>query len=198
MPERADRKRHVTGQFKRIGLKNVEFVQAIKPDDEGVFKRKGTHGCALSHRQLFHRAKRHALESILIFEDDVVFCEDFIEKISPILTELRTCDWDIFYFFKPRKGGHDLDGNRGDIIGSHHSGLVKTTGSIMTHAYAIHSRCIDLLIEKTNPEYMRDHIPFEIRAIDKAIAHLNLSCYACSTDLTYQNPDLHSSIKVES
>lgn len=105
LPDRADRKRHVTTQFIRIGLHDVEFVHAIKPVNKGVFKRKGTHGCALSHRLLFHYAKRHQLESILIFEDDVVFCEDFLEKIGPILTELRTCDWDVFYLFKPRKGG---------------------------------------------------------------------------------------------
>ena len=196
LKERTDRRRHASAQFRRLRLPRVEFVNAVAPPDEGVFRTKGTHGCALSHRSLFMKAKMERLNSLAIFEDDVVFRDDFATAIGPIVEDLRSVVWDVFYFFRPRKGANDLDGDRGDILQTRASGLVRTTGSTLTHAYAIHSRCVDVLLEKTDPAYLRDHTPFEIRAIDKAIAHLHLKCYACASDLTYQEPALLSSIEV--
>lgn len=197
LPERTDRKRHATEQFEKIGLRDVEFVSAIKPIDKGVFRTQGTHGCALSHRLLFQKALSEKHNNILIFEDDVVFSDDFQERIESIIEELKKRTWDIFYFFKPRKGTYDLYRDRGDILSSHRSGLVRTTGSIKTHAYAIHHRCLEELLTKTDPDYLKENIPFEIRAIDKVIADLKLACFGCSTDLTFQDPDLPSSIEVE-
>jgi hypothetical protein len=197
LPERTDRRRHATEQFEKIGLRDVVFVTAIKPIDKGVFRTQGTHGCALSHRLLFQKAKTENLDNILIFEDDVVFSDDFQEKIGPIIEELKKRTWDIFYFFKPRKGTFDLYRDRGDILSSHRSGLVRTTGSIKTHAFAIHHRCLEELLAKTDPDYLEENVPFETRAIDKVIADLRLVCFGCSTDLTFQDPDLPSSIEVE-
>ena len=197
LPERTDRRLHTAEQFERIGLKGVSFIDAVKPFDQGVFRTPGTHGCALSHRHLFRMAKTEKLENILIFEDDVVFSEDFLQRIGPIVDELKKRTWDIFYLFKPRKGGFDLTRERGDILSSHRSGLVRTTGSIMTHAYAIHHRCLDELLEKTDPDYLNMNVPFEVRAIDKVIADLRLTCFGCSTDLTFQDPGLPSSIEIE-
>jgi hypothetical protein len=73
--------------------------------------------------------------------------------------------------------------------------LLQTAGTVKTHAYAIHSRCLDVLIEKTDPSYLSEHLPLEIRAVDKAIATLDLRFYACHSDLVYQDPGLFSSIE---
>lgn len=197
LAERFDRRRNAERQFESIGLQEVHFIVGSRPPDEGVFRTQGTHGCALSHARIFRQAKEEGLESIVIFEDDVVFSEDFHARIIPILEDLKKVEWDLFYFFHPIKGAFDLKGDRGDVLASHPSGLLQTAGTVKTHAYAIHSRCLDVLIEKTDPSYLSEHLPVEIRAVDKAIANLDLRFFACRSDLAFQDPGLFSSIDTE-
>ncbi len=195
LAERFDRRRSAEKQFDSIGLHDVVFIEGSRPADEGVFRTQGTHGCALSHARVFRHAKEEGFEAFVIFEDDVVFTEGFHERLFSILEDLKKVEWDLFFFFHPVKGGFDLRGDRGDVLASHPSGLLKTAGTVKAHAYAIHSRCLDVLIETIDPSYLSKHLPLEIRAVDKAIATLNLRFYACHSDLVYQDPGLFSSIE---
>jgi hypothetical protein len=195
LESRFDRNSNAQSQFNSINLKNIDFIQGKEPKQKGPFKRPGTFGCYLSHMDIFHLAKKDDLDSFVVFEDDVVFEKHFLVNIEPILEDLKNQDWDIFYLFSPRKGSHDIKKNRGEILKNWESGLVKTTGSILTHAYAVNCKCLDILLEKLSQESIRN-LPLDIRPIDKSISNLNLNYYGCSSDLTYQNPDIVSSIKL--
>lgn len=195
LKERIDRKESVLKQFQSVGLNDVEFIDAFSPNNEGIFKTKGAHGCALSHIYIYKKIKESNYENIIIFEDDLIFSENFLDLINPIVEDLKNLNWDIFYFFKPKKGSHDIHDSRGNIIETYESGLVKTSGTILSHAYAINIKCIDTLIEQTNPLYLEKHNDLHIRAIDKALANLNLNFFACHSDLIYQDENLFSSIK---
>lgn len=59
-------------------------------------------GCASSHRQILERCISQRLESVLILEDDAVFCEDFTAKANAYLKNLPS-DWQWAYF-----GGNNL------------------------------------------------------------------------------------------
>ena len=89
---RADRRREMAGELKRLGLKNdprVEFFEAIAPADRGKWRTIGEHGCYLSHLAVLRQAAL-AGESILLLEDDCDFTD-----------AAQTSDWgagsDIFY-----------------------------------------------------------------------------------------------------
>jgi GR25 family glycosyltransferase involved in LPS biosynthesis len=54
---------------------------------------------SLSHFAVIADAKKCGYESILIFEDDAVFVDEFEEKIKPVVDELKEItDWDLVYF----------------------------------------------------------------------------------------------------
>lgn len=57
----------------------------------------GAYGCLLSHVEVVREARRHGLTSILIFEDDVVFDDQFEQKFSEYIRQLPA-DWDMLFF----------------------------------------------------------------------------------------------------
>jgi GR25 family glycosyltransferase involved in LPS biosynthesis len=57
----------------------------------------GAYGCLLSHLEVVREARRLRLSSILIFEDDVVFDDQFEQKFSDYVRELPA-DWDMLFF----------------------------------------------------------------------------------------------------
>ncbi len=190
LKERTDRLQTTTRQLEGVGIKDFNLVEAIRATTASPFKTIHAKGCALSHLKTWSAARTQNLDNFIVFEDDVVFYTDFLDKIEPIIQDLKTVDWDIFYFFAPKKGRNDLTGNRGEIISSSSSGLVKTTGTILLHAYAVNTKCLDVLLEKLTPEYLEEHNHLDIRVIDKALPNLDLNFYACNIDLAYQNKSL--------
>lgn len=190
LKERSDRLKFANSQLNGVGIKDFNLVEAIRADSAPPFKTIHAKGCAFSHLKTWREAKSQNLDNFIVFEDDVVFSPHFLSKIDLIIQDLKQVDWDIFYFFSPKKGRNDLNGNRGEIISSYDSGLVKTTGTILLHAYAVNTKCLDLLLEKLTPEYLEKHNHLDIRVIDKALPNLDLNFYACNIDLTYQDKSL--------
>jgi glycosyl transferase family 25 len=56
----------------------------------------GEIGCFLSHLRIFNRMRRENIPYALIFEDDAIFCDNFLEKYSKILQHLPS-DTGILY-----------------------------------------------------------------------------------------------------
>jgi GR25 family glycosyltransferase involved in LPS biosynthesis len=95
----------------------------------------GQVGCTLSHLAIIRHAKEHKMESIFIIEDDVELADNFNEIVSNALEELPK-DWCMFY-----AGGNHLK-----KASPHSEHLVKLSGTLTTHAYGIHSRFYDAII----------------------------------------------------
>ena len=79
--------------------KNMKDEQsAIEKEVVTRFSRldPGEIGCFISHLRIFNRIRRENLPYALIFEDDAIFCDNFLEKYSKILEELPS-DTDILY-----------------------------------------------------------------------------------------------------
>ncbi len=101
------RKMTVQAEFDKAGIE-VEFFKAIDKHElvlpELSCKKghdaTGILACALSHRALIKYAKKNKLPAICIFEDDVVFCDDFRERIK-FIESIPDFDFDIFSL-----GGH--------------------------------------------------------------------------------------------
>lgn len=126
LKERVDRKLNVELQFKKIGINQIKFIDGVKIEESGIFKYKGTHGCALAHRKIFDIANKLNIENFIIFEDDIIFTDNFLQRIEPIIESLKLVNWDIFYFYKPRKGtcpySTILNKNQGKILETYNSG----------------------------------------------------------------------------
>jgi len=59
-------------------------------------RRFGAIACAMSWKSMLEKALKNKYKSILIFEDDIVFCDNFNTKLSEKLTTLPE-DWNILH-----------------------------------------------------------------------------------------------------
>lgn len=98
---RADRRRQIERQLRRIGLSlqssPVELFAAIRPEAKGDFESIGARGCFLSHLEVLRLARSRQYARILILEDDVNFTPRFEEQIEECVTALQAEPWDVFY-----------------------------------------------------------------------------------------------------
>jgi hypothetical protein len=101
LPSRADRRREIDRQLRRIGLSlespQVELFAAIRPDRKGDFDSIGAHGCFMSHLGVLRLARDRRYGRIVILEDDVNFAPRFSEQIEGCVAALRAQPWDVFY-----------------------------------------------------------------------------------------------------
>ena len=103
-------------QLANVGLDNdprVEFFDACRFTEPGIFRAAGSRGCFTSHSIIISEAAA-AGESVLIFEDDC----DFLPEAKTYRTMGQ---WDVFYGGYMARNPHDLQNS--DIIGSHFIGL---------------------------------------------------------------------------
>jgi glycosyl transferase family 25 len=112
LPHRADRRREMRHQLKRLGLaddRRVSFFEASRAEGLGGFSSKNVHGCFASHLRLLEEAAK-AGERVLVLEDDCDFAPAArIYELPP--------EWDIFYGGYLADTPDDLDNS--NMIGAH-------------------------------------------------------------------------------
>lgn len=116
----------------------------------------GQLGCTLSHLGIIKYAKAKKLEKIFVFEDDIKMSMEFNDIISKAIEELPE-DWCLFYA--------GINHNVPPIPFSKH--LVKVSKAYCNHAYAIHSRYYDIiinLIEKNYNQVIDDYYAVHINS----------------------------------
>jgi hypothetical protein len=102
LDKRPERKEAFERRIKEIGIE-VERFSALELKEEDVanpFNENDWHiklSCTHSHFEMIKEAKKRGWKNCVIFEDDCVFANGFIEKIKLCVEELKTLDWDIFY-----------------------------------------------------------------------------------------------------
>jgi glycosyl transferase family 25 len=128
LDERIDRKELAEKEFIKLGIQPERF-SAIKREN-------GAEGCYLSHLNLLKEAQI-SNSNLLVFEDDVQFCENAKEMIENALDELSRKDWVLFYL-----GGNIL---RPAYQVSKH--LAKLSHCQSTHAISYNIKYIPQIIE---------------------------------------------------
>ncbi len=137
LPERADRRREVTGALKRIGLSfipgKIEIFPALKPKNAAGFPSPGVRGCFLSHLSVIKKAFELDISSVLILEDDVEFAGISRKGWSSILQQLDEQPWSFAYL-----GYTHVDGSTRASQGAEQIKMQPFTGSLRcAHAYAV-------------------------------------------------------------
>ncbi len=104
LERRTDRKIQMEKKLKDIGLNNYEFVNAVdgkkdkilnyfsklKKENKTNIINSGHFGCLLSHIKVIKKAIKNNHKKIMILEDDIIFEENFIERIKNI--KIPKCD----------------------------------------------------------------------------------------------------------
>ena len=147
LKRRNDRKIMIINNFNKVGITNYEFITGVDGLDQNVFNKfneykknlktkiitSGHFGCLLSHIKSISLAKQRGYSSIMILEDDVVFCDNFIKKISKI----KIPNYDMIYL--------------GGIIKQKKIFLNNwtiTNGILGAYAYILTSKVYDIILDE--------------------------------------------------
>lgn len=145
LDERTDRWEQAQIEFNKLGIADfVERWPAIKNDD-------GNLGCTLSHMSIIKHCIENDYKNVLIFEDDVLFVEDDVEKLKKALNDLfEMGNWDLFYI------GSTIDPNVGRFNRVTDE-ILKTNFAYTTHAYAANKQVFTPMVEAWERMISRGH-----------------------------------------
>jgi GR25 family glycosyltransferase involved in LPS biosynthesis len=95
------RKEHIIDQLKKHNITDFEFIECYDRDsltemDIKKFTRitLGEISLFLKHVEIF---KKTINDIIIVFEDDAILIDNFNEKLSLLLGQLQTIEWDIIF-----------------------------------------------------------------------------------------------------
>jgi hypothetical protein len=98
-----ERKAHIIKQLESVGIKEYEFI--LTKDREVLTENelKKFSGITSSEASLLLKNvevfKSDGLDNqmVVVFEDDAVFCHNFIERLNICLLQLKTEEWDVLF-----------------------------------------------------------------------------------------------------
>lgn len=129
-------------RFEALGKEDLDVqtsFEKIKNDGSALIKTIGATGCLLSHRAIINDAIKNNYSNILIFEDDVLFDKNFLNKINYI--KLIPNNWTLLYL-----GASQHDWSKVKIKNNHYN-AIKTDG---TFAYAIKKNAFKEILNLSN------------------------------------------------
>jgi len=171
LDDRADRRAEAKRQFGKIGLlESVEFVIVKKHPyniEQGIYE---------SHLICMEKGIRAGADTIVVFEDDILF-----ERFSPAV--LKNCidflstdrHWNALYF-----GCLVSDSKK-----TQHRSVLKVKYRCLTHAYVLSRKFAELLVKKSWRE-----IPF-----DDWLCSLNDEFYAIYPSFAFQSNSRSDNIR---
>jgi GR25 family glycosyltransferase involved in LPS biosynthesis len=97
-----ERKKSILEQFDKHGITNFEFIEKYDTDNIttngmdvfGTNLKFGSHlklpiiSLILKHIHVYYEMCIHNIEQVLIFEDDVILCDNFTEKLTNYLSQM--------------------------------------------------------------------------------------------------------------
>lgn len=124
---RVDRYEHVTSEVKKLTLDGFEIVEGIIDESKTCFQ---------SQQKCIRIAKERGLPYVLVLEDDVVFTEGAQQILEEVFEIVQTLDWDMFFLgANLQKPAQRLTTN-----------LLKLSGAYAAHAYMVHQRFYDVIL----------------------------------------------------
>ena len=181
LDKRTERKEAFEARSKEAGFE-VERFSAIQLKEEDVPNpHNGVNwhikiSCTYSHFEMIKEAKRRGWKNCVIFEDDCVFVDGFVNKIKECIEEMKDKKWDIFY----------IGGEPGGWCDSVSDRLAKcTAGMYATHAYVINESFYDNVI----------NLPYTMGIIDTIYMSMYDNNYYMSKELlAWQDDDFESDL----
>ena len=164
LASRTDRNDHMIKELARIDLNAIRQEAFLPSEFQGpkyeVMRRRtpGAIGCYMSQLVVMAKALNEG-QHAFVMEDDLVFCDDFKERIEIIDKFLSENQWDVFwmggtYHTEPtwHKNPHPQDMkyctctlNR-DYEPTDNARIVRTYGAFSTHCYIVNRHSISKVI----------------------------------------------------
>jgi GR25 family glycosyltransferase involved in LPS biosynthesis len=163
LDERADRRHEARKQFSNVGLTDrVEFVIVQKhPDDN----EQGIHE---SHMECMRKGIRADAQTMLIFEDDIVFDRFSVKVLADCVHFLSTTSsWDILFFGCLSSGSRRTENNS----------VLKVRYRCLTHAYVVQRSFAETLLG----------IPWRNTPYDALLCSLTGDYYAAYPSFAFQS-----------
>jgi GR25 family glycosyltransferase involved in LPS biosynthesis len=172
LDRRNDRWENVNKKFqdKKIKVERFRAIDAVDVDDEefknanpnglhgieasvnGIIENKSAMGCLLSHLSIIKDAKEKNYKRILIFEDDVIFSDDFDARIKSI----NELNWRLIYL-----GASQFSTNKLRL----RNNFYLSENTYGTFAYAIDCDLYDTIIKKfTEKRKSADNYLLEVQS----------------------------------
>jgi len=97
LERRKDRMSHMSLEMKRLGIpyKRFDAIDGEKLEEKTIIN-KSTVATIRSHIGVIKNASKNGYNKIAVFEDDIIFCDDFESRFKYYLENIPT-DWDIMY-----------------------------------------------------------------------------------------------------
>ena len=181
LASRTDRRESFEQRIQSLGLYVPRFEALIlEENDQNITDKLRTDahyrqkiGCTLSHMAVIRLAKTKQWDNIMIFEDDCVFNENFIQKMFHCISELKTISWDMFYM-----GGEP---NVPCLPLTENLRICSETGGMYgTHAYAVNHTFYDKILALR---------PYDLSSVDCLYLHLTSRVYVLSKDMLATQDD---------
>lgn len=137
MPEHTERLLQAKEELSKIGITDFHVFPGIKINN-GVTIQDREAGCKLSHMAIIEKAQQSKLKNVLIFEDDIIFSDKFINAIEQITEFIKNTPFDLFYF------GGNTNGKVNEKI---KKSIIKVKSFYTTHAYCINHKAYQSILD---------------------------------------------------
>lgn len=174
LDHRADRWEAFQERAAQRGIVGFERYRAVHGDAccHPAWWRAGNGGwgCLMSHVGIAQQALMDGIDSYLVFEDDVVFSDDFCERLPKIMESLEGALWDQLYL-----GGQHLYVETSPPW-PFRENVVRCKNVNRTHAMAIHKRFMLKFYQHIlhAPDYLAKHVrPSAERKVTEWFPHID-------------------------
>lgn len=167
----------------KFGLKTIIPFKDDNPNGPDWFITSGRIGCLLSHYMLWQTLWYLPYEEFIIFEDDVVLCENFQERFLQMKLQLPN-DWQYVFI------GHCCLPPEEYQIKISENVITNIHAPMCTHAYMIKKSSIPILLETNHQAWAAVDIQIQKRSLKILKHYVFLPSLAEQFSLLKQrNPD---------
>ena len=164
---RKDRYVDMYRQVRLIDGLNYTFLEAVDGNEITKYPEllgtSSKYACLQSHIKAIKMAKSKKIKSILICEDDIIFCDDFMEKFNSVFSKIPS-DWDMIYLAYFPSQHHPTPSLLDDNIS-------RMNGQVGAFCYMINDSMYDIIISELQKE---DNF------VDNKLAEIQKKCNAYS------------------
>jgi hypothetical protein len=192
LKRRIDRKENIIKKLQEQNIINYEFIEAIDGTEQSVINKftelknnkktqiinAGHFACLLSHIKTIKLAKSRNYSSIMVLEDDVYFCKNFLYKLSNLMIP----KYDMIYL--------------GGIIAKKKiffNDWIRCSNIMGAYGYILKSNLFDIILEEL--EYLTHYIDIyfmkNIQPIYSTILLFDfIKTDLATSDTSYKSPQL--------
>jgi GR25 family glycosyltransferase involved in LPS biosynthesis len=177
LDKRSDRWKECQKEFQKINIEVERYsafdgnkIKNVENLFVGHFEKAGQFGALISHLNIIKKAKELEISSVVILEDDVVFCDDFNQEFNLGMNEIPE-NWDMIFFGSNHIHPPIKISNR----------ICKLQRAYSAHCYVIRDRMYDELIRLIEP--MNEPLDVTYANIQPVY-----NCYVFNPHLVWQRP----------